>query len=68
MTLHSLEQPLADSQTLLDLAKESGITVAQARAFVALLADVPIRQAVRICTTAQRDRVRQINSQTRKSR
>lgn len=66
--LHSLEQPLDDSRVLLSLANEAGITMTQARTFMALLSNIPLRQAVRISATAWRDRVRMVNRETRKSR
>ncbi len=65
MTLHDFTQPLADSITIASLASESELTAAQVRKLLALLADVPIRQAVRMCATARNDRVRQINRETR---
>ncbi len=65
MTVHSLTQVLADSSTLLELAAEADLSSAQVRKLLALLADVPIRQAVRMCTTARQDRVRQINRKSR---
>lgn len=66
MTLHDLSEALADSAELVDLAKRAGITVAQARFFAAALAELPIKQAIRLCTTARADRIRQINKTTRR--
>lgn len=67
MTLFDLTQPLADANLVAELAKESGLAEPQVRKLLGLLADVPIRQAVRICATARRDRIRQINRETRKA-
>lgn len=66
MNAQILEHALADSMTLADLAQKAGITRAQARELLAALADLPIRQAIRIATTAKSDRVRKINRATRK--
>jgi hypothetical protein len=66
--VHSLEQALADSAVLADAAELAGITSEQAKRVVAALANVPIKQAIRICVAAEADRVRQINRQTRRSR
>lgn len=66
MTVTSIEEALADSRKLVELARGSRIDVERARAFLALLADVPIRQAIRMATTAKRDVERQRNRMSRK--
>jgi len=56
--VYPIEQALEDSLTLADLADAAGVTMTQARAFCAALAEVPIRQAVRICSAAETSRRR----------
>lgn len=68
MTVHDICQPLIDSATLIDIAKRAGITIEQARIVAASFADLNIRQAVRICTTAQHDRIRQSQREARLKR
>ncbi len=65
MTLHSLAEALRDTVALDDVAKQAGITLVQARAMLAALADLPVTQVVRMSEIAHRDRVRQINRETR---
>ena len=59
MTARSFERALHDSIALATLAEQSGVTREQARAVLAALADVPIREAVRMAKTAHADRERQ---------
>jgi hypothetical protein len=66
--VHDITQPLLDSATLADMAKRAGVTLPQARMLAAMFADLPIRTAVRICTTAQLDRIRQSQREARKKR
>ena len=68
MTLHSLEEALADSAALAELVKRGGVTLSQAKALLGALADLPAVQAIRICETARRDAVRQTNRKTRTGR
>ena len=51
--LYSLEEALADSSALAEVAEKAGLTVLQARRVCAGLASLPIRQAVRICVAAE---------------
>ena len=44
----SLEQALADSEVVNDLADDAGVAPQQVRKLLASLSNVPIRQAVRI--------------------
>ena len=57
--VYDITQRLTDSLALGDAADRAGITMQQARAFCASLADLPIRQAIRICVTAQLHRIMQ---------
>jgi len=66
VTLHDLEQPLADSLKLRALADHAGITEKQARAVFATLADMDIRDVIRIGETCRCDRVRQANREARR--
>ena len=66
MTVHDIVQPMLDSATLVAIAERAGITPAQAKAVLGMLADLPIRTAVRLCTTAQLDRIRQAQREARK--
>ncbi len=66
MTVHDITDALVDSATLVAIAKRSGITLKQARDVAGMLADLPLRQAIRLCTTAQHDRIRQSQREARK--
>ena len=66
MTVHDLTDALADTAALLDIARRAGVTLEQARTVAAALSDLPMVQTIRICSTAQSDRIRQANRQTRK--
>ena len=68
MTVHDITDALVDSCTLDAIAKRHGITLAQARAFCASLADLPITQVIRMTTTCQLDRIRQSQREARKRR
>lgn len=65
--VHSLEEVLLDTAALVDVATKAGISTTEAKRVCAALADLPIVQAIRICTTARADQVRQINRQTRRT-
>ncbi len=66
MTVHDITQALVDSATLAAIAKRAGITPSQAKAVCGMLADLKIRDAIRICVTAQNDRFRQSQREARK--
>ena len=55
--VHDITDRLVDSLALADIADRAGITLAQAKAVAGMLADLPIRQAVRLCTTEQINRI-----------
>ena len=55
--VHDITDRLVDSLALADIAERAGITLAQAKAVAGMLADLPIRQAVRLCTTEQINRI-----------
>ena len=55
--VHDITQRLADSLTLADMADRAGITLEQARALAGMLADLRIRDAIRICVSAQLTRI-----------
>jgi hypothetical protein len=65
VTLHSLVDALADTQALVDIAKRAGITIAQARVVCAALGAMDAQQVVRMCATANADRIRQVNRGSR---
>lgn len=50
----SLEEAIADSNALADVAKRASVPLADARRVAAALADLPVVQAIRICTASQR--------------
>lgn len=56
--VYSLEEALADTAALVDIATDAGIPTAAAKKVAAGLAVLPIRQAIRICTTALREEMR----------
>lgn len=66
--VHSLSDALLDSMALADVAASAGVTIAQARAVVAALAEIPAAQVVRVCGIANRDRERQREREERKER
>ncbi len=68
MTLHDITDALVDSAALQAIAKRAGITLVQARAVAGMLADLPVTQTIRLCTTAQHDRIRQAQRLARKER
>lgn len=51
--VYSLEEALADSTALGDIAEAAGVSVAAARTVAAGLAALPIRQVIRICVAAE---------------
>ena len=65
MTLVDFTQPLEDSLTLCTLAKRADVTRAQAKAMLAALADMDIRDVLRISELCRRERVRQIRQTNR---
>lgn len=64
----SLLDALADSQALVALANNAGLTVQQTKAVLAWLADMPAQQLVRMTATAKADRVRAANRETRRGK
>jgi len=66
MTLHDLTEALEDSAVLADLARRAGITMAQARTVAAALANLPLPQVIRMCSTAHADAIRRANRAARK--
>lgn len=54
----SFEEALSDSTVLADLAEKAGLTLPQAKEFAAELSTLPIRQVIRICHAAWRQRMR----------
>ena len=67
-TVHDITDALVDSAVLDAMAKRAGITLAQARALCAMVADLPVTQAIRMCTTCQLDRMRQAQREARLGR
>jgi phosphoserine phosphatase len=55
--VHDITDHLIDSLALADIAKRAGITMEQAKAVAGMIADLPMRQAVRMCTMAQIHRI-----------
>ena len=55
--VRDITQRLTDSLTLADMADRAGITHQQARAFAGMMADLRIRDAIRICVTCQLNRI-----------
>ena len=66
MTLHSLEEILADSMTLTGMARDAGIPLDAAKRLCAALSEIPASQAIRICATARQEQIREANRKTRK--
>lgn len=65
MTVHSLAEALADSNTFTEIAKRTGLTQAQVRAVLAEVHDLNVVQVLRMGAVAKADRVRQVNRETR---
>lgn len=55
--VYDITDRLVDSLALADIAERAGITLAQAKAVAGMLADMPIRQAIRIAVTCQLHRI-----------
>jgi len=68
LTLHDITDALIDSAALNAIAKRAGITLAQARAVAGMIADLDIKQQIRMCTTCQHDRIRQAQREARYKR
>lgn len=54
----SFEEVLSDSNALAEIAAKAKITLPQAKEFAAELSMLPVRQAIRICSGALRQRIR----------
>jgi hypothetical protein len=67
VTIHDLTFAIEDSIVLLDIAKRAGVSAAQVRMVAAALGNIPVEQAIRLCSTAHNDRIRQANRTVRKA-
>ena len=57
MSVHDITDRLIDSAALADIAKRAGITLEQAKAVAGMLADLSVRQAIRVMVTCQLNRI-----------